>query len=72
MDKTYLDLLFQSLISEEKMEIKHMNQDVIKRITAGDNCYEESKAERCCRKCPEWGTKLDSVKENPLEEKTFE
>lgn len=53
MDEVNLDLLFQSLISEGKMETKTMNQDVTKRITAGDHCYEESNTSRCVRKYPE-------------------
>lgn len=32
MDKVNLDLLFQSLISEGKMETETMNQDVTKRM----------------------------------------
>lgn len=68
MDKIFLHLLFQSLILGGKMDTKPMNQDVIKRISAGDNCNEESNTGSCGRKCLGWRAKLDEVREDPLEE----
>lgn len=44
------------------METKTMSQDVIKRITAGDNCYEGGKTSRCGTKYPECGAKFDGRK----------
>lgn len=44
------------------METKTMSRDVIKRITAGDNFYKDSKTSRCGTKYPESGAKLDGRK----------
>ena len=68
MDKISLHLLFQSLIPGGKMDTKLVNQDVIKRISAGDNCNGENNTGRCGRKCLGWRAKLDKVREDPLEE----
>ena len=58
MDKTYLGLLFQSLIPEGKADTDPMNHDAITRISVGDNCYEDSKTWGCSRKHLGWGAKL--------------
>lgn len=65
MDKTYMDLLFQSWIPEEKMGTHTMNQDVT-RNSASYGCCEEWNMELQWE-VPGWGAKLGGAREDPLE-----